>query len=81
METSLITKEQLDKIIERVEGKFQAYFTSEESKVNSLRECFFKPEIYEKEKLFSLDQEKFQLLPKEIQVKTHELIGELTKAD
>ncbi|MBD1432429.1 hypothetical protein H8B06_06305 [Sphingobacterium sp. DN00404] len=81
METSLITKEQLDKIVERVEGEFRAYFTSEESKVNSLRDCFFKPEIYAKEKLLSLDQEIFQLLPKEIQEKTHELIAELTKVD
>ncbi|MBD1425329.1 hypothetical protein [Sphingobacterium arenae] len=81
METSLITREQLDKIVERIEEKFKTYFTSEESKVNSLRDCFFMPEIYKKENLLSLDQEIFQQLPKEIQAETHELIADFTKVD
>lgn len=80
METNLITKDQLDKIVDRVEGEFQEYFKPG-SKIGSLRECFYKPEIYKKEKLFSLDQEIFKKLPKEIQEKTHEMIAAFTKVD
>lgn len=81
METNLITKDQLDKIVDRVEGEFQEYFTSKKAKVKSLRDCFFKPDIYKKEKLLRLDQEIFQQLPKEIQEKTHEMIATFTKVD
>lgn len=81
MKTNLITKEQLARIAERVEGDFQEYFTSKKSKVGSLRECFFTPEIYKKEKLFTLDQDIFSQLPEDIQEKTHELIAEFTKVD
>jgi len=49
--------------------------------VGSLRECFFTPEIYKKEKLFTLDQDIFNQLPEDIQEKAHELIAEFTKVD
>lgn len=81
METNLITTEQLDKVVERIEEQFQAYFTSEYSEVKSLRDCFFRPEIYEEEDLVSLDQDVFARLPEEIQAKTHELIASFTKVD
>lgn len=81
METNLITKEQLGKLVERVEGEFQDYFASDKSEVGSLKECFYMPEIYKKEKLLTLDKKIFQQLPKEIQEKTHELIAGFTKVD
>lgn len=81
METNLITKEQVDRLVDKVENEFQEYFTSKKSKVSSLRKCFFMPKMYKKEKLFTLDQDIFQQLPKEIQEKTHELIAAFTKVD
>ncbi|PRD56242.1 hypothetical protein [Sphingobacterium gobiense] len=81
METNTITKDQLDKLVNRIEEKFHEYFKSNTSKVSSLQECFYIPDMYKKEGLLTLNQEVFHKLPKDIQEKTHELIAEFTKVD
>ncbi|NGM63929.1 hypothetical protein [Sphingobacterium sp. SGR-19] len=81
METNTITKEQLNKLVDKIEAEFHEYFTSDESQVGSLHECFYTPEIYKEEGLLTLDQGVFHKLPKNIQEKTHELIAEFTKVD
>ncbi|MBD1422359.1 hypothetical protein [Sphingobacterium chuzhouense] len=81
METNTITKEQLNKLVDRIEEEFHEYFTSDKSQVDSLHECFYTAEIYKEEGLLTLDQDVFHKLPKDIQEKTHELIAEFTKVD
>ncbi|PRD44572.1 hypothetical protein [Sphingobacterium haloxyli] len=81
METNTITKDQLDKLVNRIEEKFSKYFKTKTSKVNSLQECFYTPDMYKKEGLLTLNHDVFDKLPKDIQEKTHELIAEFTKVD
>lgn len=81
METNTITKEQLNKLVDKIEADFQGYFKSSKSQVDSLYKCFYTPDIYEEEGLLTLDQDVFHKLPKDIQEKTYELIAEFTKVD
>lgn len=81
METNTITKEQLNKLVDKIETEFYEYFKSDKSQVDSLHECFYTPDIYKEEELLTLNQDIFHKLPKDIQEKTHELIAEFTKVD
>lgn len=81
METNTITKEQLNKLVEKIEAECHEYFKSDESQVDSLHECFYTPDIYAEEGLLTLNQDIFHKLPRDIQEKTYELIAEFTKVD
>lgn len=81
METNTITKEQLNKLVSKVDTEFKEYFESNKSKVSSLNVCFYTPDIHKEEGLLTLDQDVFHQLREDIQERTYELIVEFTKVD
>lgn len=81
MNTHSITKEQLDKLVEAIDSQFESYFQNQDSEVSSLRDCFYKPDMYEEQGLYALKDDALKDFPDKIRQKTHEMIATISSVD
>ncbi len=81
MNTHSITKEQLDKLVETIDSQFESYFQNKESEVSSVRDCFYKPDMYEEQGLYALKDDALKDFPDEIRQKTHDMIATISSVD
>ncbi len=79
MNTHTITPKQLDKLVEQIEEEFADYFAK--SKSGSIRDCFYKPDMYEEQGLYALKDDALSDYPDDLRQKTHNLIVSLTSVD
>lgn len=81
MNTHAITKEQLDKLVEAIDSKFESYFAGSDAKDKSIRACFYKPDLYEEQGLYALKDDAMSDYPDEVKQITHDMIATLTSVD
>lgn len=81
MNTHTITKEQLEKLVETIESQFESYFKGSDGKAKSVKDCFYKPDMYEEQGLYALKDDALSDFPDDIKQKTHEMIATLTSVD
>ena len=81
MNTHTITPEQLDKLVEAIDKEFNDYLSSNKASIQSFRECFYIPDMYEEQGLYALKDEALDDFPDEVRQKAHNMIAEFSSVD